>query len=214
MKPLIGKVSSRKCPVCGHHEVGMITQDGNFHPLKSGTRIQLNPAIEREAHRTEQIPPYPETGSRSQTGFTSWVPEPFKRDRRLRLKYGVLISGHVTAHQMIGGWYEIAYRDKLRRLIEKEVFTPIAVILDRFFAAPHLASGNPEDIAMAMWEELEEIRLPVLAVRSWLENPDDTDMKAFRDFQFEGATAGSSISDSDLRDALEALTLERFLEIL
>ena len=38
---LTGVVTSRKCPECGHHEIGFMSKDGTFHPLKPGAKIQL-----------------------------------------------------------------------------------------------------------------------------------------------------------------------------
>ncbi len=43
---LKGIITSRQCPECGHHEVGFITEDGVFHPLRPGTMIRtLGPWI-------------------------------------------------------------------------------------------------------------------------------------------------------------------------
>ena len=39
-KNVMGVVTSRQCPECGHHEVGFTTEDGVFHPLRPGTIIQ------------------------------------------------------------------------------------------------------------------------------------------------------------------------------
>ena len=38
---LTGRISNRKCPACGHHEVGYVTDDGVFHPLKPGITIKI-----------------------------------------------------------------------------------------------------------------------------------------------------------------------------
>ena len=36
-----GIITARTCPLCGHHEMGFTTNDGEFHPLKPGTRINI-----------------------------------------------------------------------------------------------------------------------------------------------------------------------------
>lgn len=36
-----GVVTARKCGSCGHHEIGIITEKGDYLPLKPGTRIML-----------------------------------------------------------------------------------------------------------------------------------------------------------------------------
>jgi transcriptional regulator with XRE-family HTH domain len=41
-QPLSGKVAARKCPRCGHHEVGITTDTEDFIALKPGMEIKLN----------------------------------------------------------------------------------------------------------------------------------------------------------------------------
>ena len=36
-----GTVTARKCPCCGHHEIGITDTKGNYSPLKPGTQIQI-----------------------------------------------------------------------------------------------------------------------------------------------------------------------------
>ena len=35
-KPVIGIITSRTCPTCGHHEIGYETDTGEFYPLRPG----------------------------------------------------------------------------------------------------------------------------------------------------------------------------------
>ena len=51
-----GVITSRRCPTCGHHEVGYQTSDGVFFPLKPGDKVsvirdsyELNPVNPTEA---------------------------------------------------------------------------------------------------------------------------------------------------------------------
>ena len=37
--PIKGVVKAKECPNCGHHEVGIITEAGDFMTLKAGMRI-------------------------------------------------------------------------------------------------------------------------------------------------------------------------------
>ena len=39
--PIKGVVISRKCSSCGHHEVGIITEAGDFIALKPGMKIAV-----------------------------------------------------------------------------------------------------------------------------------------------------------------------------
>jgi len=36
-----GTVTARKCKQCGHHEIGIITEEGGFLPLKPRMKVQL-----------------------------------------------------------------------------------------------------------------------------------------------------------------------------
>jgi hypothetical protein len=36
-----GKVTTKKCKHCGHHEVGIVNDAGEFTPLKTGMKIQI-----------------------------------------------------------------------------------------------------------------------------------------------------------------------------
>jgi len=37
--PIKGVVKAKKCPHCGHHEIGIITEAGDFMTLKPGMKI-------------------------------------------------------------------------------------------------------------------------------------------------------------------------------
>jgi len=41
-QPQSGRVAARKCPHCGHHEIGMEDSDGRFVALKPGTKVTLD----------------------------------------------------------------------------------------------------------------------------------------------------------------------------
>jgi len=90
----------------------------------------------------------------------------------------------------------------------------LPVTLDRFFNAPHLASGNPRQIAEAMVSELDEIQRPVVLVGKWLERKDDQSLadlvapKSLKDLGSESA------EDARIERELETLSLEEFLEML
>lgn len=165
---LRGTIASRSCPLCGHHEIGLVTKDGEFHVLKQGMEVQV--------HAPSGIPPFlwgepdspPGKDSPQENSEPSvpWVPGPMLSKKRLRMKYAVRIEANHGA--MSPETYRLAYLDKIERLIDKEIFIPIPVILDRYFTAPNLASGNPRQIAEAMWKELAEIREPARRVEEWL----------------------------------------------
>ena len=210
----VGMVTSRECPFCGHHEIGFVTQDGEFHPLKEGTFIRVfeRPSSAGPARDKSESPLH--TEKVEQTEHRIWIPEPLRGDRVLRLKYSVLVEHHLFKGEMSGRVYEFAYIGKLERLIDKVPDTPLPVILDRFFSAPHLASGNPQQIAEAMYRELDEIKRPVELMRNWLERRDEQSLaeliapKAKKDLGHEPA------DDETVKKELARLTIEEFLELL
>ena len=214
MKPK-GIITSRKCPLCGHHEMGYTTEDGVFYPLKPGAQIQILDGPEM-ALPTAEARVYGSAATEEEQVDPSqikvWIPEPAKGDKRLRLKYGVLVKRPSLTGQMSGELYRLAYLGKLERLIEKEIHTPVAVILDRFFAAPHLAAGNPMQITEAMWRELEEIRRPVQLVTEWIEKQDEGTLNRLIHPFTKKDLDHQPISEAEQKKELEGLSLEEFLE--
>ena len=213
---LKGVVTSRRCPHCGHREMGFTTEEGIFHPLRHGTRIQI-------------LEPYPAREIPGGTGHGAepsqdpapggvpnvpWVPDPLWGDRRLRLKFGVLLEGGVLPGVITREIYWKGYMDKLERLISKERGMPVAAILDRIFTAPHLASGDPAEIAERLWQELEEIRRPVRQVGAWTEKRDEESLRRMIHPLTPDALEQGAVDRDLLRRELEALCLEDFLEML
>ncbi len=216
-KTVIGVITSRKCPTCGHHEVGYETSDGDFFPLKPGDRVGVfrKPPTPGLTADTEGFTEEPPEGTENDFAeFEPWVPDPLRSNRSLRSKYGVLIKRGMVKGGISAGLYELAYKQKLQQLIQREVYIPLSVILDRHFVAPHLAAGDPKRVADALWEELEEIRMPVQSVTQWLENMDDESLLkiihplSINDLKEEG------VSDEQLKQELNELSLEDFLEML
>jgi len=216
-KTVIGVITSRKCPTCGHHEVGYETNDGDFFPLKPGDMVGVfrkppTPDLATDTERLTEEPPEGDENDFSE--FEPWVPDPLRSDRSLRSKYGVLINKDMVKGEMSAALYEIAYKQKLQQLIQGEVYTPLSVILDKYFVAPHLAGGDPKQVADALWEELEEIRMPVQFVTQWLENMDEESLLKMihplpiNDLKDERA------GDEQLKQELDELSLEDFLEML
>ncbi|MCG6880916.1 MAG: hypothetical protein LJE96_17445 [Deltaproteobacteria bacterium] len=216
--PFSGIVTARNCPTCGHHEIGLISDQGVFRPLRPGTRVLVMDGIEPEQTPTPMekiIPPGKSHEAPLQTPEGRyWVPEPLKGNRRMRLKYGVITQGETESALPTGRTYESAFLQKLNYLLEKEVHVPIAVILDRFFAAPHLASGETKDIAFKMLEELEEVRRPVELVKQWLEKPDEKNLNILVQPGTLENLDNSFLSEAKALEELGAMDLEDFLELL
>ena len=212
--PTIGRVASRECPLCGHHEIGFVTQDGEFHSLSPGTFIRIvEPPSPVGPVRGKSETPIP-TERKEQGRDRLWVPEPLRGDKVLRLKYSVLVKEHLFKGEMLGEIYELAYLEKIEKLIEKVLDVPLAVILDRFFSAPHLASGDSRQIAEAMYRELDEIKRPVELMRGWLERREDRSLAELIAPRPVEALGQEPAEDDQVEKELEGLTLEEFLEML
>lgn len=214
---LTGTVSSRKCPACGHHEIGITTKEGVFYPLRTGTLVQvLNSHPEKAPTSKEASSTRLDVKQKEedQTEKRAWAPEPVKCQKSLRLKYGVMIGADIDSERMSSSVFQTAYLEKLRNLIEKEVHTPIPVILDQFFTSPHLASGDAGEIALAMWDDLEEIRQPVMLVKAWMEEPEEENLRELLRPTSEEKLSGMSVSDRELKKELEHLSLREFLNLL
>lgn len=132
----------------------------------------------------------------------------------MRLKYGVMVEQDFEKEGMTPEVYEKAYLQKLQQLIEKETHVPVAVLLDRYFTSPHLASGTPKQMAEAMWEELEEVRAPVLLVSAWLEKPNDDTLGHLIHPASKESLIELPVGRTEAARELEALTLEDFLGLL
>jgi hypothetical protein len=209
-----GMVASRECPLCGHHEIGFVTQDGEFHSLKPGTLIRVFEPPSPVGPIRDKLETPLQAEKEEQIRYRTWVPEPLRGDRVLRLKYSVMVKEPLFKGEMSGGLYELAYVEKLERLIEKVLDIPLPVILDRFFTAPHLASGDPRQIAEAMYRELDEIKHPVMLMRNWLETGDAESLeqlikpKSIKDLGHERA------EDAQVEKELKDLLLEEFIQML
>jgi hypothetical protein len=210
----LGMVTSRECPLCGHHEIGFVTQDGEFQSLSPGTFIRvLEPPSQVGPVRDKSETPIP-TEMEEQGRDRLWVPEPFRGDKVLRLKYSVLVKEHLFKGEMLGEVYELAYLEKLEKLIEKALDVPLAAVLDRLFNAPHLASGDSRQIAEAMYRELDEIKRPVELMRGWLERREDRSLAELIAPKTVETLGQEPAEDDQVEKELEALGLEQFLEML
>ncbi len=235
----IGIVTARPCPRCGHHEVGYVTRDGAFHPLKPGTTIEVldgvqpsdlehthpqavlqpheafppgfdpPPSLSGEAFEGHEAVQPPQVSER-----TPWIPEAIRGDRRLRKKYAVPVASTGKGRDMTPQAYRLAYLEKLKDLIERENSTPLAVILDRYFTAPHLGAGTPEEVAKSLWEDLDEIRDPVTRLSAWLTNRDDRSLARMIHPLSREDMGRERVSDEALARELGDLSLEEFFDLL
>jgi hypothetical protein len=210
----LGTVASRQCPLCGHHEIGYVTADGQFHPLEPGTEIEVVESVSLVPTLEPDKEVQPEIPVGDEPAYGVWLPDALRRDRALRLKYGVMVRKPPKGGVMSAAAYERAYLEKFHNLIEKEQDIPIAVSLDRFFGAPHLASGNAAEIVLAMWRELEEIKRPLWLMKAWLERQDEESFAELIAPRLREELSGDPVGDEALGKELESLSFEAFLETL
>ncbi|MBW1723268.1 MAG: hypothetical protein JRH13_10465 [Deltaproteobacteria bacterium] len=227
-----GIITARTCPRCGHHEIGYTTRDGNFHPLQPGMMIEvLDPSGKPDSTLPPTPDPYPAGLMKDPGGdvlqgsepippgkdfrsYSPWCPEEIRGEARLRKKYGILVPSDTAIDEISPEKYRMVYLEKLRYLIEKEIFVPIAVLLDRYFTAPHLASGTPKQISEAMWNELSEVQEPVNRMSDWLIHGDEESFVRLIHPLSKAELGNEPIDDHGLKLELEGLTLEEFLELL
>ena len=88
------------------------------------------------------------------------------------------------------------------------------VILDKYFIAPHLASGDSKQIAEALWNEIQEIREPVKKVREWLEHECTENLENMIYPVTTGDLQDLKIDENDFKEELSTMTLEDFFETL
>ena len=215
-KPMIGVITARTCPTCGHHEIGYETDSGEFYPLRPGDRIGVfskKPSPDPIENGRDFLMKKVEDNIEDAPGSIPWVPDPLRCHRSLRCKYGVLNHTFVPDENMSPRMYEGLYRQKLQKLIEAEIFTPISVILDRYFSAPHLASGDSKQVVDAMWEELEEIRIPAEKMVEWLQTRNTESLEKLIHPVSIHELTGEPAGDEQLKQELEELSLEDFLEM-
>jgi hypothetical protein len=65
-----------------------------------------------------------------------------------------------------------------------------------------------------MWQELEEIRQPVLLVSAWLENPGEKNLRNLLQPKSRESIPDNPAADEELERELEQLSLEEFLSLL
>lgn len=215
----IGIITARTCPTCGHHEIGYVDGRNVFHPLRPGDMIQVlegstSAGFETNASDSESSSDYSLSTNQTLSGLTSWIPDPVKSNKALSLKYGVLIDQDMVGGTMTPGLYEMAYRRKLQWLISEERFTPLPVILGRFFGVPHLANGSPLEIADTLMSELTEIHKPMDLVKQWLIRQDDQSLLDLFHPKNQQALSGPALNEAQFTEALKKLNLEDFFALL
>jgi hypothetical protein len=214
---IIGTVTTRTCPTCGHHEVGFTSHDGIFYPFKDGDIVKvLDKSALPSSHQMHDEFLQSETSSHENmlNHMAVWVPEPLKNDKLLRCKYGVFYDRELIDGEMSSAIYEIAYKKKIQYLIEKERYTPLPVILDQFFGAPNLANGEPEEIVQALWDELDEIRTPALYVCDWIDNQNNENFMKMIQPRVMKEIENDVVSDEQIKNELIEISLQEFFETL
>lgn len=215
--PTIGMIVSRKCPTCGHHEIGYVDNNDNFHALKPGDMVKVMdggvvPETGPVGLEPEPIPA--PTPDEILAELTAWVPEPVRSDKALRLKYGVLVRSDMLPKDMSAGLYGIAFRQKLHHLIDEEKLTPLPLIFDRFFGAAHLASGDSIQIIESIMGELDELQQPLELVQDWLDKKDAESLAKLIHPKNLQDLDDDTVDDEQLKQELYTLSLEAFLEML
>jgi len=211
---LQGFITSRKCDACGHHEMGIETPDGKFHPLRSGMPVQVLKDISFPTMPQAPSPTvsYSAEQETDPMHMAVWIPEPFLEIKELRLKFGVWIDADFDPKNMSGTVYKMAFIQKLSQLIEKEVDIPLAVILDRYFTMPQLASGDSPQVALAMFDTLDEIYDPVQLCMNWIDHGNSEDLGKIMASVQSDTSRKNPVNSKEQEKELSDLTLEDFIQ--
>ena len=208
-----GIVKSRICPQCGHHEIGIITSEGEFIPLRAGMYVQVVEASLYEERIDKYEPKTQEQEVKEpSTNIKAWLPQELRKNRMLRLRYGVIIkeNEHIVDKES----YKKAFIKKIQSLIEKETFPDLAITLDRFFHSPHLAAGNSAEITLSLIRDIDKIRRPLELIGKWLESKNKEDFSYLLEPFSENDLTDEAFSDEELIKELTSLTLEDFFKSL
>ncbi len=214
---ITGIISSRKCPYCGHHEIGITTNDGKFYSLKPGTHIQiLSFEYKTENQITHNmVDTYKDNIADKATksvDLIPWLPEILRRNKRLRLKYGIFIDSNEK--DIDSDKYKIAFIKKLQYLIEKETYPELCIILDKIFHSPHLASENSAETVINILRDIDKVKETIELMSSWIQNKtEEIFLKLIAPLSKQDLNE-PSVDDNELFDELDKLTLEDFLRIL
>jgi hypothetical protein len=55
-KPIVGIVTARKCEHCGHHEIGITTEEGRYIALKPGMLVEIKGEEAARSHGSHREP--------------------------------------------------------------------------------------------------------------------------------------------------------------
>ena len=217
-RPNLGMVASRKCPYCGHSEIGYSTPDGSFHPLKPGTLITVTEPADPLASGAAGSPVLEEflgEDAAAQGDFKPWVPDVLKGNQKLRVKYGVMVREKIALKGLTGDEYRSAFLRKIEKLIEKEVHTPLPIILRQAFLPrpiSHRATrGRYRRRCGAIWRRYKS---RCFVVSEWLETQNQESLLKMIHPVPIAELGEEPVSDKDLEAELQSLALEEFLEML
>ena len=198
-----GIIKIRTCPECGQKQLGIVTEDGKFLPLYPGMYVEI--LEEERTHKKE-------TYTTSTSTLKAWLPEELKKNKVLRIRYGVIIK---EGEDIVdASSYRKAFIKKLQGLVEKESFPDLAVVLDKYFHSPHLAAGNSAEITLNLIRDIDEIRKPIELMERWLNSRSEESFSALLEPFSKNELTDKTPSDEELIKELSSLTLEDFFESL
>lgn len=191
------RISKWKCTRCGNEDMFLISQDGEILHLKEGMELYLPGEVGFETGYRQEIgkPDYEQNSDE----FEAWAPSFSLGDRSLMCIFGVMVPKGFFDSQIRPEDYSTAYLSKIKGLIEKWNGEPLPVLFDKYFTAPYIGAGEPSQVLLQMWQELEEIRRPVIEIDLILKKGEV--LRPLKEPLRE-----------ELQKLLEGLTLETFLE--
>ncbi len=167
-----GKLISWGCPRCGYSELILVLEDGRLERLREGMEVAILNTQDRQwedpPERSSESSLSPDISHETVKDLIPWAPDFALKEKNLISKYGVWLPKDAFLTGLGPEVYSAAYLAKLKDLVSSWDSCPLPVLLDKYFAAGYLASGKEEEILISLWQELEEIRRPILEVVAYM----------------------------------------------
>jgi len=159
-----------RCNRCGETQYILITQDLEIIKVRNGLEVFLPSSnttftLEQGLRCASNETPTPTDSS-----TVPWAPWFALDDACAMAVYGVRLPKEALEKGLTSELYSNLYLYKLVHLLEQWDGEPIPVLLDRYFTAPYLGAGEPQQVLLDMWQNLDEIRKPVGDVMKLIES--------------------------------------------
>jgi hypothetical protein len=193
-----------RCNKCGQPQFVLVTQDLEIVGVHNGLEVFIPSNDSCGTFNKEPICSRNQTLNTVDTHDTDalpWAPDFALNSPCAMAVYGVRLPKDAFQKGFTSELYSNQYIQKVIHLLEQWEGEPLPVLFDRFFTAPYLGAGEPQQVLLDMWQQLEELRRPVAEVARLIDSGESL-------FPLEDSKA------MELESVLISLKLDYFLECL